>query len=67
MCQQKKSDGASLQSEMAYLDCPMTKKPAQRGFAEVDRIIHHVQSLYLQELYPLLILLSLKFFATEPL
>jgi hypothetical protein len=28
MCQQKKSDGASLQDEMACPDCPMTKKPA---------------------------------------
>jgi hypothetical protein len=27
-------------------DYPLTKKPTQRGFAEVTRIIHHVQSLY---------------------
>jgi hypothetical protein len=26
----------SLGEEKAFLDCPMTKKPAQRGFAEVD-------------------------------
>jgi hypothetical protein len=28
MCKQKKSHGVSLQDEIAYLDCPMTKKPA---------------------------------------
>src|SRR6266699_6217126 len=27
-------------------DYPLTKKPTQRGFAEVTRILHHVQSLY---------------------
>lgn len=30
---------------MVCLDYPQTKKLAQRGFAEVTRIIHHVQSL----------------------
>jgi hypothetical protein len=42
MCKQKKSDGASLQDEMACPDCPRTKKPAQRGRTEATRIIHHL-------------------------
>src|SRR5215813_8818889 len=40
---QKKSEGASLQGEMACPDSPRTKIPAQRGFSEVMRIIHHLQ------------------------
>jgi hypothetical protein len=42
-CQQKKSDGASLQEKMASSIYPMTKKPARSGFAEGNRILHHVQ------------------------
>jgi hypothetical protein len=38
----KKSEGASLQGEMACPDYPLTKNPAQRGFAEVTEIIQHV-------------------------
>ena len=37
------SDGASLWEEKACLIWPMTKNPVRNGFAEVDRIIHHVQ------------------------
>jgi hypothetical protein len=33
MCQQK-SEGTSLQGEMASADCPLTKKPARSRFAE---------------------------------
>jgi hypothetical protein len=40
---QKKSEGASLQGEMACPDSPRTKIPAQRGFSEVMSIIHHLQ------------------------
>jgi hypothetical protein len=39
--QQKKPDVASLPGEMACPDRPLTKKPAQRGFAGAHRIIHH--------------------------
>jgi hypothetical protein len=39
--QQKKSDVVSLPGKMACPDCPLTKKPARRGFAEAHRIIHH--------------------------
>ena len=42
MCQQKKSEGVSLQSEMACLDSLLMKNPAQRGFQEGTRILHHV-------------------------
>lgn len=44
MCQQQHSDGASLWEVKICLDGPLTKKPAQGGFAEADRIIHHIQS-----------------------
>ena len=42
----EKLDRASFQDEMAYLDCPMMKKPARRVFAEVDRIIHDQERQY---------------------
>jgi hypothetical protein len=45
-CREKKSDGDSLQDEVACPGCPMTKKPARRVFAEVDRIIHHRERQY---------------------
>jgi hypothetical protein len=45
-CQLQKLDGVSFQGEMTCLDSLLTKKLAQRGFAETARIIHHVQSLY---------------------
>jgi hypothetical protein len=32
---------ASLQGEMACAGCPLTKKPAQSGFTEAIRILHH--------------------------
>lgn len=41
MCKQKKSDGASLQDEMACLDCLITKnRPEQRsqGLVELSTI-----------------------------
>jgi hypothetical protein len=53
MCQQKKSNRVLLQGEMASPDCPMTKRPTQRGlqrllelstisYGSICQIIHHV-------------------------
>jgi hypothetical protein len=43
MCHQKKSDGASLQSEMACLDCLITKtgpKWVRRGLMDLSTMFH---------------------------
>jgi hypothetical protein len=47
-CEQKSSDGAFLQEKVAHLDRPMMKKAIPKGFAEADRIIHHLLQLYPQ-------------------
>ena len=54
-CQQKQSDGASLQDEVACPDCPMTNKPARNAFAGANRIVHHIQRQYLLSVLPLLV------------
>ena len=43
MCHQKKSDGASLQSEMACLDCLITKtgpKWVRKGLMDLSTMFH---------------------------
>ena len=45
-CQQKHSDAASLQDEMACPDCPPTKKRSEMGSQRGDGFIHHVLWLY---------------------
>jgi hypothetical protein len=42
MCKQKKSDGVSLQDEMACLDCLITTNRPERGLQRAGRIIHHL-------------------------
>ncbi len=48
MCKQKKSDGVSLQDEMACLDCLITKNRPELGLKRAGRIIHHLQWEHLQ-------------------
>jgi hypothetical protein len=43
MCKQKKSDGVSLQDEMACLDCIITRNRPELGLKRAGRIIHHLQ------------------------
>jgi hypothetical protein len=47
-CQQKHSDAASLQDEMACPDCPLTRRKKRRemGSQGGDGFIHHVLWLY---------------------
>ena len=43
MCKQKKSDGVSLQDEMACLGCLITKNQPELGLKRAGRFIHHLQ------------------------
>jgi hypothetical protein len=49
MCHQKKSDGASLQSEMACLDCLVTKtgpKWVRKGLMDLSTMFHGCTRFY---------------------
>jgi hypothetical protein len=53
-CEQKSSDGAFFQDQVACLDYTLMKKSVRNGFAEDARILHHLE----WEHHSLLVLLS---------